>query len=97
MLYVFICRDDPSKPGLRAATRPSHLAYLEGLGAAVRLGGALLDDDGTTVIGSMILIEAETLEAARAIASADPYVSAGLFASVEIHAWRQAAGCVQAG
>ena len=38
--------------------------------------------------GSLVVIEAASLEAARAIAAGDPFAKAGLFASVEIRPWR---------
>ena len=37
--------------------------------------------------GSLVVIEAASLEAAREIAAGDPFAKAGLFASVEIRPW----------
>ena len=37
--------------------------------------------------GSLIVIDAASLEAAREIAAGDPYAAAGLFAAVEIRPW----------
>jgi uncharacterized protein YciI len=98
MLYVLICKDLPGE-GLarRMATRPNHLAYLESLGTKLRAAGGLLSEDGTEPRGSMIIIEAGSLDEARAIAAADPYAKAGVFAEVEVHAWRQAVGTVTLG
>jgi uncharacterized protein YciI len=95
MLYVLICKDLPGD-GLarRLAARPNHLAYLESLGAKVRAAGGMLSEDGKEPRGSLIIIEADSLDEARAIAAADPYAKAGVFADVEIHPWRQAAGTV---
>ena len=93
MLYVIICHDNPaSRPGMRVETRPAHLAYLESLGGKLRLAGPMFGDDGASVIGSMIVIEADSLDATRTIASADPYAKAGLFSGVEIRAWKQVVG-----
>ncbi|WP_088347822.1 MULTISPECIES: YciI family protein [Rhodomicrobium] len=98
MLYVLICKDKPVDGlALRLATRPEHLAYLSSLGEKLRAGGALLDEDGKNPIGSLILIEAATLEEARAIAQGDPFAKAGVFASVEVHPFRQSVGAVQVG
>lgn len=98
MLYMLIC-EDRSDDGLerRTQARPDHLAYLESLGRKVRAAGAMLADDETTPRGSILIIEAETMEAARAIADADPYAKAGVFDSVKIYPWRQAAGVVPLG
>ena len=37
--------------------------------------------------GSLVVVEAATLDAARKIAACDPFAKAGLFASVEIRPW----------
>jgi uncharacterized protein YciI len=37
--------------------------------------------------GSLVVVEAATLDAARKIASSDPFAKAGVFASVEIRPW----------
>jgi len=98
MLYVLICKDKPGE-GLekRMKARPDHLAYLESLGEKVRVGGAMLSSDEKEPRGSVIIIEAENLEEAQAIAAADPYAKAEVFSSVEIHPLRQAAGVVFVG
>lgn len=98
MLFVLICKDLPGE-GLarRLKARPDHLAYLESLGAKIRAAGGLLSEDGTEPRGSMLIIEAADLDEARAIAAADPYAKAGVFADVEIHPWRQAVGAVSLG
>ena len=98
MLYVLICKDLPGE-GLarRLKARPDHLAYLESLGEKLRAAGGLLSEDGKEPRGSMIIINADSLEEARAVAAADPYAKAGVFAHVEIHPWRQAVGSVSLG
>ena len=67
--------------------RPDHLKYLESLGTALKAAGPFTDDDGKP-IGSLVIIEAADRAAAKAMAEADPYAKAGLFASVEIRAWK---------
>ena len=49
----------------------------------------MLDDDETTMIGSVIVIEAADREAAETFAAADPYGTAGLFRAVTIRPFRQ--------
>jgi uncharacterized protein len=89
MLYALICTDKPNSAELRAGVRPFHLTYLESLGSALKFAGPFLNDDGGP-IGSLVMIEAETRAAAEQMAANDPYSKAGLFASVEIKAWRWA-------
>ena len=75
----------------RAIARPAHLAWAGGLGSIVRMVGPLLDEAGN-MRGSIFLIEAEDLAAAKAIHQQDPYVSGGVFGQVHIHETRWALG-----
>ncbi|MFP5077518.1 YciI-like protein [Rhizobium sp. YIM 134829] len=88
MLYAALCTDKPNALQIRLDTRPTHLAYLEELNAAgkLALAGPFLGEDGKPT-GSLVVVEAETLDAARAILAEDPYAKAGLFATVEVKAW----------
>lgn len=90
-LFTVSCRDRPDSFDLRARTRDAHLAYLSGQGPAVRLGGPWLDGEGRSV-GSLLIVEADDLAAARALADGDPYARAGLFASVSVEPWRLVVG-----
>ena len=87
MLYILICKDKKDSEGLRKEVRPDHLLYLEDFD--IKLAGPILSEDQTIMIGSLILLDCETREAAEAFASKDPYKSAGLFESVEISPFRQ--------
>lgn len=93
MLFVMICKDRPGV-GLerRMKARSAHLAYLETLGDAVRVGGPMLSDDAGQPVGSIIIVEAESLEAVKAMAAADPYVAADVFETVEIRPFKQTVG-----
>jgi uncharacterized protein YciI len=91
-LYAITCRDKPGALETRLATRPAHLEYLAS-SKILKLAGALLDDDGNPV-GSILIVEADDKAAAQAQADNDPYTAAGVFESVEIHAWRLAVGSV---
>ncbi|MGV1013546.1 MAG: YciI family protein [Methyloceanibacter sp.] len=88
MLYALICTDKPDSLALRKANRPEHLAYLESLGEALVFAGPFIDTDGETMNGSLIVVEAPSLDAARAIIEGDPFAKAGIFAEVDIRPWR---------
>jgi uncharacterized protein YciI len=96
MLFVATGADKPDSMDLRLSTRPAHLAYLMGLGAKVKAGGALLSDDRQAVLGSMLILEGETEAEIGKILADDPYAQAGLFASVVVKPWRQAVGVLLA-
>jgi uncharacterized protein YciI len=87
MLYALICTDKPGSLALRKERRPDHLAYLKGLGEAHVLAGPFTAEDGETMNGSLIVVEAPSLAAAEAIAAGDPFAKAGVFASVDIRPW----------
>ena len=87
MLFALICTDKLNSLDLRMKVRPDHLAWLESLGAAMKAAGPFTDDAGSPV-GSLVIIEAPDRKGAEAIAAADPYAKAGLFASVEIKPWK---------
>ena len=87
MLYALICTDKPGSLAIRKTNRPEHVAYLESLGDALVLAGPFTEADGETSNGSLIIIEAASLQAAKEIAAGDPFAKASLFASVEIRPW----------
>ncbi|HEY5048291.1 MAG TPA: YciI family protein [Rhizomicrobium sp.] len=89
MLFAIIAMDKPDALSLRMATRQAHFDYALGT-EVLRLGGPFLNADGE-MIGSLIVIEAADLEAARRWHTDDPYVKAGLFASSDVHPWKATA------
>jgi len=89
MLFVITAIDKENSRDLRMATRPAHFEYVQKTGV-VRLGGPFLDDDGG-MAGSLIIIEAPDLAAAREWQQNDPYVKAGLFAASELRPWKATA------
>jgi uncharacterized protein YciI len=87
MLFALICTDKPDSLAIRMQNRPEHVAYLKSLGDGLIFAGPFLQEDGKTMCGSLVVIEAPSMEAARNIAAADPFAKIGLFASVEIRPW----------
>lgn len=86
MKFVILGFDGPDGEAKRKLHRPAHLAYLEPLDVKGRviLAGPLTDKTG-----SLIVLEAESLEEVRAFTAADPYVTFGVFSRVEIHPFVQ--------
>lgn len=89
MLFVFIGRDKPDNLEQRLAVRPVHLDHLKSLGDSLVAAGAIWDD-AEKPEGSVMVLEAESLEAARAAFAADPFVQQGVFASWEVKPWKLA-------
>ena len=81
MLFAILCEDKPGALELRMETRPAHLD------GTLKFAGPFLTEKEQTPCGSLVVIEAEDAEAAKAIADKDPYAEAGLFESVAIRPW----------
>jgi uncharacterized protein YciI len=89
MLFVITAIDKEGSLQLRMATREAHMAYVKETGA-VRLGGPFLNAQGE-MAGSMIIIEADDLAAARLWQQNDPYAKASLFQSSDLRPWKATA------
>ncbi|MCR9127381.1 MAG: YciI family protein [Rhodobacteraceae bacterium] len=90
MLVALIARDKPGALPIRMETRPDHVAYLQASSDTVVMAGPLLEGDA--MIGSLIILDVADMEAAHIWADGDPYARAGLFASVELTAWKKVIG-----
>ena len=89
MLFAIVAKDRTGALQLRLDTRPVHLKHLESLGKKLVFAGALLDENEQPE-GSLVILDVENLAEARTLADADPFVAAGVFASVEVRRWRVA-------
>lgn len=95
MLFVVFATDKPGTGELRAATRERHRQYLRdphSHALTVRLGGPTLAEAADAMNGTLLVVEADSIDVVRAFVAADPYVKAGLFASVEIRPWQWSLG-----
>ena len=85
MRFVIHAEEHPESLELRQATRPTHLHYMNGL--EILVGGPMLDANGDPC-GSMVVLEADSLESALIFAQNDPYNKAGLFARVNVREFK---------
>jgi len=86
MLFVLVAIDKENSLALRMATREAHFAYARETDV-VRMGGPFLGAKGD-MAGSLIIFEADNLEAAKRWHANDPYAKAGLFARSDIRPWK---------
>lgn len=91
MLYAILGRDTSDSLAARRRARPAHLERIEALLEQGRLVLAgphpAIDspDPGPAgFTGSLVIAEFRSLEEARAWAESDPYVTEGVFATVEV-------------
>ena len=83
--FALIARDRPDGLERRKKHRPAHLEHMARLDAAGRLryGGPLLTAQGE-MGGSLIVLEADDVEAARNTYAEDPYVVHGVFDTYDV-------------
>jgi len=86
MKFVILGRDGPEGALKRPLYRPAHLQRLE---AWAQQGKVILAGPLTDQTGSLIVVEAESLEEAQAFAKDDPYTIHGIFKDVTIHPFLQ--------
>lgn len=96
MLYAINAEDTPDSLEKRLAARSAHLERLKALqqdGRLVLAGPCPAidspDPGPAGFSGSLIVAEFESLPAARAWAEADPYVTAGVYATVTVKPFRK--------
>jgi uncharacterized protein YciI len=89
MLYIMYNEDRPDGQAIRAATRETHLAYLERHRNIVVLSGGTLAEDGMTRTGSVFIVNVPSREAAEAFSAEEPFRKAGLFRTVKITRMRR--------
>lgn len=90
MYFIVYAKDKPGHTEMRMNNRPDHVAWLKS--SSVPVAGPLLADDNETMIGSMLIVEADSRADVEALLPNDPYAIAGLFDSVEVHPWIWALG-----
>jgi len=96
MLYAIIAEDIANSLEKRMNTRPAHLARLTELQIQGRLllAGPFpsidsIDPGPAGFSGSLIVAEFSDLASAKSWAEADPFVSAGVYASVKVKPFRK--------
>jgi len=86
VIFVIIGHDGPDGQAKRKLHRQPHLERMDPLDKA---GKVVLAGPFTDGAGSLIVIEADSLEEAKAFAAGDPYVTQGVFARYEVHPFMQ--------
>ena len=91
MLFLRLCLDKPEAAELRKANRDEHRAYLASGTVEVVQAGPLLDEAGA-MLGSMIIVNAGSLDEVRSFHEGDPFTKAGLFDRVILQRWDRHVG-----
>jgi uncharacterized protein len=86
MKFVILGKDGPDGPRKRPQYRSAHLQRLD---KWAQLGKIILAGPLTDQAGSLIVVEAESLEEVQAFAKEDPYTIHGIFEEITIHPFLQ--------
>ena len=88
MAFLITAYDHPGIEAKREEVRDAHREYLAAAGARLLASGALLAEDGETIIGGTSLLDTDDYDEALRFEAEDPYAKAGLRKSVTIIRWR---------
>ena len=89
MQFAIYCLDKDGHTQTRLDNRPAHVDHLKAHNAELIIAGPLFSDDGTAMIGSLLVVEMADRAAVDRFIAADPYSKAGLFQSVAVRPFRK--------
>ncbi|PTE06891.1 hypothetical protein C9427_29670 [Mesorhizobium helmanticense] len=100
MLFAIHALDGDSGPEGRSLQRrlasqdahKAHLTTAATYGVTLVMSGPLVEDDGTTMKGSLLIVNAEGRSVVEAFNGADPYKKAGVWGSVTITGFQKRQG-----
>lgn len=96
MIFVFHLIDRAGAGELRQRVRPEHKTYLAAVADRMAFAGPLTEDDGQTMLGSLLAIDFEDRAAAESWLAEEPFTKAGLYQTVSVlpfvNLWPQKAG-----
>lgn len=89
MLWTISCVDKPDTAAIRDSVLQPHRDYLKSQKDILVLAGATQNDEGTTAIGSLFVVNVNTRAEAKAFSDGDPFTQKGVFASITITRMRR--------
>ncbi|WP_114968282.1 YciI family protein [Rhodoferax ferrireducens] len=92
--FAVFAQDRIGMKEVRARLRPEHRAWLRNPGThkvVVRLGGPLLDAAGA-MAGTLLVVEAQSMQAVQEFMNDDPYCQSEMFEQIEIKRWQWSLG-----
>jgi uncharacterized protein YciI len=72
---------------MRLRLRPEHTAYLGAMADRIAFAGPLTNDDGQEMLGSLLVIDFPSRDAAHEWMANEPFTKAGLYAGSTVHAF----------
>ena len=90
MFVALVAHDKPGALSVRQENRAAHLEYIKST-SLVAQAGPLLNPEGE-MIGSLVILDVDSMAEAEAWAKDDPYAKAGLFQTVSLTHWNRVIG-----
>ncbi|MEM9234607.1 MAG: YciI family protein, partial [Pseudomonadota bacterium] len=81
--YLVLCKDTPGSARMRAEHLKGHLDHVEKHWTRYITAGPLREPGGEALLGSLFLVLAHTLEEARTLMEGDPYITCGMYETIE--------------
>jgi uncharacterized protein len=81
--FLVVCRDGAGAAALRARHLDGHLEHVEANWTRYITAGPMREPGGEALVGSVFLVLGDSLDDAMRLMQGDPYVTCGLYASVE--------------
>jgi uncharacterized protein YciI len=88
--FAVFATDKPDMREVRERVRPNHRTYLRSAsqhGVFVRLGGPTLTPMCNAMNGTLLVVEADDIDAVMRFVGEDPYMKEGVFSQVEVRPW----------
>jgi len=81
--FLVLCRDRDGAGHLRAEHLDGHLSHVEANWTRYVTAGPIRNPGEDALVGSVFLVLADSLQAAEELMNQDPYITCGLYQSVE--------------
>lgn len=96
MLFMLHGLDKPGQLERRLALRPLHKAHVGRIADRLAIAGPLFADDGTTMVGSLLVVDFEDRAALDAWLADEPYTQQGVYERMTVqpflNVWPQRTG-----
>lgn len=89
MSFLIYAIDHEDKDAIREQLRQAHRKHLQSAGKKLLVSGALLSDDGKTIIGGISILDTDSKQEADKFAYDDPYQKANIRKQTMVIRWRK--------
>ena len=95
--FLIICRDASDSVNLRKEHLDGHLRHVENHWQRYITAGPIREPGGEALVGSVFLVLADTLEEAQTLMQGDPYITCGMYETIEYKEFTNSIGLFMGG